>query len=83
MLYEFDIIIFTGTLSFEDIYNCEIKLPNFNIYRCERKNKNSIFSRGGGVSIAVGKIYDATENVEHLFIRIVNFNVVIGTVITY
>jgi len=52
---DFDIIVLVETWLNDGILNSELGLENFNIYRLDRTPTNSVYSRGGGVLIAVRK----------------------------
>uniref|UniRef100_A0A6P7GYL1 Probable ATP-dependent helicase PF08_0048 n=1 Tax=Diabrotica virgifera virgifera TaxID=50390 RepID=A0A6P7GYL1_DIAVI len=58
-----------------DINNCELQMFDYNIHRKDRSLSTSIFSRGGGVLIAVSKTISSTvllasNSVEHLFVKV-------------
>ena len=82
----YDIIILTETWLNEEIYDSEIDLGPFIIYRDDRSN--SVSSRGGGVLIAVKKsfrckTFDMIENnpsFNQLFIILPDIKTIIGTV---
>jgi len=58
-----------------NIFNIELGLVNYNIFRCDRCISNSNCNRGGGVLIGIRKNYSAFNvkvtqlNVEHVFVR--------------
>ena len=54
----YDVIIITETNFQADITNCEIHLPYHNIFRVDRDLTNTSKSCGGGVLIAVSKLYN-------------------------
>ena len=54
----YDVIILTETNFQADITNCEIHLPNYNIFRVDRDLINCSKSSGGGVLIAARKTFN-------------------------
>jgi len=68
-------IVLTETWLNNNFNDNELGLYNYNIFRCDRCNNTSVFSRGGGVLIGIHKDYLASLisvpdfNVEHVFVR--------------
>ena len=72
---QYDILVFNETWLSNDINSAELQLFDYNIYRKDRSSDTSSFSRGGGVLIAVRKIFASTvlsanNNIEQLFVKI-------------
>lgn len=72
---EYDVLLFTETWLKPEINNNELKLFNYNIYRCDRSKNTSFNERAGGVMIAT-KDFPSHElklihnNVEQIFVLI-------------
>lgn len=72
----YDVLLFTETFLDCQIDNNELGLQNFQIFRCDRSQRTSCYSRGGGVLVAVRRHLSAIElpssidNIEHLFVSI-------------
>lgn len=72
----FDIIALSETWLSPSISNSELNFNNYIIYRCDRSPHNSVYSRGGGVLIAINcqlnsKILNVNINcVEHVFVQL-------------
>ncbi|XP_026688602.1 uncharacterized protein LOC113473035, partial [Diaphorina citri] len=74
-LVDYDVIVFTETWLKSYIYDSELGLDDFSIYRCDRETIKPN-SEGGGVLIAVRKRFSSqlinivNDSVETLFIKI-------------
>lgn len=59
----------------DNIYDNELGLNNYTVFRCDRNALTSSFSRGGGLLIAVRSEFDSNiipitnSNVEHIFVK--------------
>lgn len=75
-LNHFDYFILTETWLTSDIYDAELGMLDYNIYRSDRNSNNSVFKRGGGILIAINKKYfsrlipSTNINCEHLSILV-------------
>lgn len=76
-LQDYDIIIISETWLPTEITDGEIGLPDYNIFRCDRKYESKVLERGGGVMIAVEKsikchVLDSsnTNGFESLFVKL-------------
>lgn len=73
---EYDIILFTETSLHEDIFDNELGIPDYVIYRSDRRPATSEHQRLGGAMIAVhrsisSKVMDTfTDNLESIFVQI-------------
>lgn len=56
----YDVLIFTETRLRKDIYNMELRLVDYNIYRKDKNDVTSKFSRDGGVFIGVHSKYQSS-----------------------
>lgn len=71
---EYDIIVLVETWLNDDIFDGELGMTNFIIYRCDRSKATSDCDRGGGVMIAVRSNYTSKRiisklgNIEHIFV---------------
>ena len=80
--------MFTETWLHDDISSEELNLPNFNIFRFDRKPTTSQFERGGGVMVAIHRKYSSIEvtplhtSLEQLYIlvKLGSSNVIINAV---
>lgn len=60
-LIEYDILVFTETWLINTIYDAELGLTDFDIYRNDRCEITQDSSRGGGVLIAVRKNFNSKK----------------------
>ena len=73
----YDIISFTETWLHSSIYDSELFHSYFVVYRCDRSEKYSVYSRGGGVLVSVRSIYSSeqimisgADNLEIIFVKV-------------
>lgn len=73
---DFDVIILVETWLNDSLSDSELGFGNYNIFRLDRNPENSVFSRGGGVLIAVRNclcsraLSIAVANIEQLFVDV-------------
>ena len=73
---DYDIIMLSETWLNEDISDAELGLSGFNIYRVDRDFNISQKKRGGGILIAVNRVFQSKRlnvqllNVEQVFVEI-------------
>ena len=72
----YDVVISVETWLNDGIHTEELGLSNYNVYRFDRNKNTSVYSRGGGVMIAVSKtllssvIVVSSSRVEQLFVKV-------------
>ena len=69
---DYDVIILSETWLNDSVYNNEILCSEYNIYRCDRSEKNSSSSNGGGVLIAVRSSH-YSNRINHLHFMSIEF----------
>lgn len=82
----YDVIILVETWFNENFTDSEIRIDNYNVFRCDRSPATSDLERGGGALIAVRddilstKLKSISTTVEHVFVQLSDLNVILGAV---